>query len=78
MSAFRFLAPYFRRNLSKLLLGVSALLAVDFLQLLIPRVLKHAVDDLTSMQATGGRLLFYAAAIMVLALGIASFRFVWR
>ncbi|MBW2072697.1 MAG: ABC transporter ATP-binding protein [Deltaproteobacteria bacterium] len=78
MSNYRILIPYFRKNLPRLIIGISSLLLVDLLQLLIPRVIKRAVDDLTSLQATGARLLEYASVVMVLALGIALFRFIWR
>ena len=78
MSNYRILLPYFRRNLRNLLIGISSLLIVDLLQLLIPRVLKLAVDDLTFYRAGNVQLLTYAALVMALALGIVAFRFVWR
>ncbi|MCG6982975.1 MAG: ABC transporter ATP-binding protein/permease [Deltaproteobacteria bacterium] len=78
MTHYRILVPYFRRNLSLIALGVGSLLLVDFLQLLIPRVIKLAVDDLTSYQATSSKLLAYAGMVLALALGIVIFRFVWR
>ena len=59
-------------------MGVGSLLLVDFLQLLIPRVIKLAVDDLTRYQASSSRLLVYAGMVLALALGIVVFRFVWR
>lgn len=78
MKSYRLLVPFFRNNLGGLIIGVTALLVVDLLQLFIPRVIKRAVDDLTRFQATSGRLLTYAGVVMALALGIAAFRFVWR
>ena len=78
MSNYRILLPYFRQNLRNLLIGISSLLIVDLLQLLIPRVLKLAVDDLTFYRAGNVQLLTYAALVMALALGIVAFRFVWR
>jgi ATP-binding cassette subfamily B multidrug efflux pump len=78
MRSYRLLFPYFRNNLGGLIIGVAALLVVDLLQLFIPRVIKHAVDDLTHFQATSSRLLAYAGVVMALAVGIAAFRFVWR
>jgi ATP-binding cassette subfamily B protein len=78
MTHYRILLPYFRRNLGILAIGVSSLLIVDLLQLFIPRVIKLAVDDLTSYQATSARLLSYAGMVLALALGIVVFRFVWR
>jgi ATP-binding cassette subfamily B protein len=78
MNPYRILLPYFRRNLGILALGISSLLLVDFLQLLIPRIIKLAVDDLTSYQATSTQLLKYGGMVLALALGIGAFRFVWR
>ena len=59
-------------------MGVGSLLLVDFLQLLIPMVIKLAVDGLTSYQATSSRLLAYAGMVLTLGLGIVVFRFLWR
>jgi len=78
MNPYRILLPYFRRNLGILALGISSLLLVDFLQLFIPRIIKLAVDDLTSYQATSTQLLKYGGMVLALALGIVAFRFVWR
>jgi ATP-binding cassette subfamily B protein len=58
--------------------GVLALLLVDGLQLVIPRIIKSAVDDLTAGTGARGELLDYAFLIAALAAGIAVFRFVWR
>ena len=78
MSSYRILFPYFRRNLPNLAIGVGSLLLVDILQLLIPRVIKLAVDDLTGYQGTTANLLTYSGMVVALALGIVAFRFVWR
>jgi ATP-binding cassette subfamily B multidrug efflux pump len=78
MNPYRILLPYFRRNLGILAIGVGSLLLVDLLQLLIPRIIKLAVDALTSYQATSTQLLTYGGMVLALALGIVAFRFVWR
>ena len=78
MNNYRILLPYFRQNLKNLIIGISSLLLVDLLQLLIPRVIKLAVDDLTLYQASNVQLLIYAGWVVALALGIVAFRFVWR
>ncbi len=78
MSPYRIVFPYFRRNRRNLAIGVSALLVVDMLQLLIPRVIKLAVDDLTSYEASSANLLTYSGMVLALALGIVVFRFIWR
>jgi ATP-binding cassette subfamily B multidrug efflux pump len=62
----------------RIALGLFSLLIVDVLQLLIPRVIKHAIDDLTLGGITRRDLLVYGAEILVLALAIGGFRYVWR
>jgi ATP-binding cassette, subfamily B, multidrug efflux pump len=70
--------PYFKRYALRVSAGFLALVAVDFLQLVIPRVIKTAVDSLQSGSATPGSLLLLGVIILLLALGIAVLRFFWR
>lgn len=72
------LKEYFFDNRSRLIVGLISLLAVDFLQLLIPIVLKRVVDDLTYKSATSGHLIKYSAVILIISLLIAIFRYTWR
>lgn len=72
------ITPYFRRYALRLSVGFLTLICVDFLQLLIPRVIKNAVDALQQGTATPARLLTYAASIVFLAVLIATLRYVWR
>ncbi len=65
-------------NRYRLIIGIIALLAVDFLQLLIPIVLKRVVDDLTYKNATPALLIKYSAVILIISLLIAMFRYTWR
>jgi ATP-binding cassette subfamily B multidrug efflux pump len=58
--------------------GILALIVIDLLQLIIPRVLKTAIDELTSGTVEIRGLLFYALIIMIIAVGIAVGRFFWR
>jgi len=60
------------------LLGLASLLVVDGMQLVIPRIIKWAVDDLTAGTAKSGDLVRYGLIIGGLAAGIAVFRFTWR
>jgi ATP-binding cassette subfamily B protein len=61
-----------------LLWGIVALLAVDLLQLFIPRVIKEAVDDLQRGLASPASLLKQGGLILLFAIGIALSRFAWR
>ena len=78
MKSFKTLKEDLIKNRWRILAGLAALLVVDVLQLLIPRVVKHAIDDLTSGDIASRGLLLYATQILILALGIGGFRYVWR
>jgi ATP-binding cassette subfamily B multidrug efflux pump len=65
-------------NRWRILIGLLALIIVDILQLLIPRIVKYAIDDLTSGLISSSQLLRYGIEVFVLALGIGGFRYVWR
>ncbi|MDZ7697692.1 MAG: hypothetical protein U5R49_12495 [Deltaproteobacteria bacterium] len=51
LKTFQPLKAYFVQNRSALLLGLFSLLLVDFLQLLIPLIIKQAIDLLTLQTA---------------------------
>jgi len=75
---FKPLKTYFIENRVALILGLSSLLLVDFLQLLIPRIIKKSIDVLTAGLASSGLLLKYALIIVGIAIAIAIFRYIWR
>jgi len=72
------LGPLFRQNALFLALGFASLLIVDGLQLVIPLVIKSAVDSLTLREATARTLLVHAGWIMLLASLMVLFRYTWR
>ena len=78
MRAYDLITPYFKRRWRIIGLGLLSLMIVDLLQLLIPRVIKHVVDDLALMQMDATGLVRYACAIAGLALAIGLFRYIWR
>ena len=78
MKAYHTLKQHFQENRWRILLGLFALLIVDVLQLLIPKVIKHAIDDLTGGNPLPSRLVYYGLEILGLALVIGGFRYVWR
>lgn len=57
--------------------GIIALMAVDTLQLFIPRVVKRAVDDLAVL-AADPQLCLYATQILAIAVCMAILRYFWR
>ena len=72
------LKEYFIQNRWPLAIGLFCLLIVDFFQLLIPLVIKKAIDSLTLKEATPGLLLQYGMIIIAIALTIGLSRYVWR
>jgi len=78
MRARDLITPYFKAHGRTIAIGLAALILVDLLQLMIPRVVKWAVDDLTLLVADGATLLRHAAAIAGMALLIGVCRYIWR
>ncbi len=76
--SFSLIKPYFVEKRALILIGLVSLIAVDGLQLFIPRVIKWAVDDLTGLQITMQGLAFYGLQIAVIALFMGVFRIIWR
>jgi len=72
------LLKHFARYRWAVVAGVVALLAVDAMQLVIPRIIKSAVDDLTAGGIVRADLVDYGLMIAGLAVGIAVLRFFWR
>ncbi|MCU0590961.1 MAG: ABC transporter ATP-binding protein/permease [Desulfobacterales bacterium] len=78
MSPIGIIKPYFAENRFKICIGLLSLILVDGLQLIVPRIIKWAVDDLTAVNVTAGALGRYAAAVAGIAVLIGVFRYVWR
>jgi ATP-binding cassette subfamily B protein len=78
MKSITLIKPYFRENRKKIFIGLICLIIVDVLQLLIPRLIKRVVDDLTALQIDGMGLFRYAAYMVAIALFIGLFRYIWR
>jgi ATP-binding cassette subfamily B protein len=71
-------APIYARYRFRLVLGFSALLGVDFLQLTIPRYLKKGIDSLAGQTADSASLLLVSGSILATATAIVLLRFSWR
>jgi len=59
-------------------LGVIFLLCVDTLQLIMPKILESATDSLEGGTLTRKSLAVHAAALLLVSVGIAVFRFLFR
>ncbi len=78
MSELETITYYFSRHFFRLLLGVMAIISVDFCQLWIPRLIKKAIDELAGPAPAQAVLLRCGLIIFGLALVIALLRFIWR
>jgi len=69
---------FFKKYKGRYILGVIWLIIVDGLQLIIPKLLGNITDKIKYdlLDTTG--LIKYAGLIIILALGTAIFRFLWR
>lgn len=77
-SPWKLILPYFRENRALIAAGLVFLVLADSGQLYIPRIIKRAVDDLTSLSADSASLLNFSLSITVAAFLIAVFRYGWR
>lgn len=78
MKSIDLVQPYFKSHRWIIVIGLLSLITVDFLQLLIPRVIKSAVDNLTLLNADLSNLMRQAGIILFMALFIGLFRYIWR
>lgn len=72
------ITPFFKMHRWRIAIGILCLVIVDVLQLLIPRVIKWAVDGLTGFSVEPTGLLTYAGYIVVIAILMGVFRYIWR
>ncbi len=78
MRSYYLIKPFFIQRRFLIIVGIIALMAVDTLQLFIPRVVKRAVDDLTALAIDTSQLAVYAGQILAIALCMAILRYFWR
>jgi ATP-binding cassette subfamily B protein len=78
MKAFVTLREYFISDRWYIAAGFISLIAVDLLQLLIPLIIKAAVDDLTGGAFTENTLLYYGLLMVAIGAAAALLRFCWR
>ncbi len=72
------LGPIFVTHRKRLIIGFTALITVDLLQLTIPRLIKRGVDGLSEASISQGKLLQLGFAILGIAILVVILRFCWR
>jgi len=78
MKEFKDLVSLVLRYKRGLIIGLTSLLIVDTAQLIIPLVVRGAINSLSLGQATGPLLARYALYVLGLVLLVAVFRYLWR
>lgn len=72
------LRPLFATHRYRLIIGFTALITVDLLQLTIPRLIKRGVDGLSERSIGQEGLLVLGGAIVGIAILVVILRFCWR
>ncbi len=70
--------PYFRKNALKIILGILCMIIVDATQLVIPQIIKEAIDTLSNDTFEQSQLVYQCLYIVLLGLGMAILRYCWR
>ncbi|MDA8136893.1 MAG: ABC transporter ATP-binding protein [Desulfobacteraceae bacterium] len=70
--------PYIKKNLYKILFGILCMVIVDATQLIVPQVIKQAVDTLNKGPFDTNILFFQCGYILFLGLVMAVLRYGWR
>jgi ATP-binding cassette subfamily B protein len=78
MTPLQLIKPYFVENRWAILVGFMCLILVDILQLMVPRVIKWVIDDLTAFTIDASGLIRYALIILAIGVGVGLFRYLWR
>lgn len=78
MHTFIYLWEFFHQNKWKYIWGVAVLILVDSLQLITPKILGRITDALGAGILAMRDIYFYIGVIILLAVLIAVFRYIWR
>jgi ATP-binding cassette subfamily B multidrug efflux pump len=74
----KLILPYFKKNLVKILAGIFFMIIVDGAQLIIPQIIKSAVDTLAAAHMDPHVLMKQCLIIAGLGLAMAGLRYGWR
>ena len=69
---------FLKRSWLRYALGVLFLIAIDYLQILVPKLIGKTVNQLTKSPVDMKMILYYTIAILAIAAGVMIGRFFWR
>ncbi|WP_028987511.1 ABC transporter ATP-binding protein [Thermicanus aegyptius] len=78
MKEFRTILPFVWKNRWKYVWGILWIILVDALQMVIPKVMGRFIDGLKEGTMTSKEMLLFSLAILLLAVLIFIFRYLWR
>jgi ATP-binding cassette, subfamily B, multidrug efflux pump len=78
MKLFERVTPYLKKNIKAIILGLIVLLFVDAVQLVIPIIMRNAIDGVATQTLTQRHLAMYALLIFLMSGLIALLRYWWR
>lgn len=76
--AFSFILSYVKRHAGSVISGVILLMIVDFIQIIIPKIIQKTIDILGEAAFSNELILKNTIYILLLALGMIVIRFFWR
>lgn len=78
MKTFTKVIPYIKQNFKRILFGIFLLILIDLAQLIIPKIIQHAIDGIGKVGFTKTNLLYAGLAILLIALFMTLMRYFWR
>ena len=78
MKHLKLIGYYFIERKKQVIAGIISLIIVDAFQVFIPRIVKWVIDDIVEFQITSAGLIKYSLLIILSAVFIGIFRFIWR
>jgi len=78
MKTFEKVTPYLKANIGRIMVGILILIAVDFAQLVIPKIIQLAIDNIDKGLFTKMDLLKSGIVIFLLTIFMVFLRYFWR
>lgn len=78
MRTFDTILPYLKKSYKQILGGILMLILVDLVQLVTPKVMQYAIDNIQTRNIDGKGLALIAIIIILLSFSVMIFRFFWR
>ncbi|MCD6177165.1 MAG: ABC transporter ATP-binding protein [Candidatus Cloacimonetes bacterium] len=78
MKTFEKITPFIKKNIHKLIFGITLLIIIDLISLVIPKIMQYAIDGIGTEGFTKLNLFYAGGAIFLIAALMAFMRYFWR